>query len=68
MLREIADGIVFAGEHDEVKLIVIDSAAKSLAAASTSASTPRNVSTKCWKLSQAAFAAMLEVSSPFSAS
>src|SRR5258708_19467099 len=28
MLREIADGIVFAGEHDEVKLIVIDSACK----------------------------------------
>src|ERR1700682_3723932 len=28
MLREIADGIVFAGEHDEVKLIVLDSACK----------------------------------------
>src|SRR5258708_9160785 len=28
MLREIADGIVFAGEHDDVKLIAIDSACK----------------------------------------
>lgn len=28
MLRELADGIVFAGEHDDVKLIVIDSACK----------------------------------------
>ena len=28
MLREIADGIVFAGEHDDAKLIVIDSACK----------------------------------------
>jgi cyclohexa-1,5-dienecarbonyl-CoA hydratase len=28
MLREIADGIVFAGERDAVKLIVIDSACK----------------------------------------
>jgi len=28
MLREIADGIAFAGEHDEVKLIVLDSACK----------------------------------------
>jgi cyclohexa-1,5-dienecarbonyl-CoA hydratase len=28
MLRELADGIVFAGEHDEVKLIVLDSACK----------------------------------------
>src|SRR5258708_19977840 len=28
MLREIADGIIFAGEHDEVKLIAIDSACK----------------------------------------
>src|SRR5256885_1875411 len=28
MLREIADGMVFAGEHDEVKLIVLDSACK----------------------------------------
>src|SRR4029077_831207 len=25
MLREIADGIVFAGEHDDVKLMAIDS-------------------------------------------
>src|ERR1700738_1119518 len=28
MLREIADGIVFAGEHDDVTLITIDSACK----------------------------------------
>jgi cyclohexa-1,5-dienecarbonyl-CoA hydratase len=28
MLREIADGMGFAGEHDEVKLIVLDSACK----------------------------------------
>lgn len=28
MLRELADGIAFAGEHDEVKLVVIDSACK----------------------------------------
>jgi cyclohexa-1,5-dienecarbonyl-CoA hydratase len=28
MLREMADGIVFAGEHPDVKLIVIDSACK----------------------------------------
>jgi cyclohexa-1,5-dienecarbonyl-CoA hydratase len=28
MLREIADGILFAGEHEDVKLIVIDSACK----------------------------------------
>jgi cyclohexa-1,5-dienecarbonyl-CoA hydratase len=28
MLREIADGILFAGEHDDAKLIVIDSACK----------------------------------------
>jgi cyclohexa-1,5-dienecarbonyl-CoA hydratase len=28
MLRELADGITFAGEQDEVKLIVIDSACK----------------------------------------
>ncbi len=27
MLREIADGIVFAGERDEIKLVSIDSAA-----------------------------------------
>lgn len=28
MLREIADGILYAGEHEDVKLIVIDSACK----------------------------------------
>src|ERR1700720_3638567 len=28
MLREIADGIVFAGERDDTKLITIDSACK----------------------------------------
>ena len=28
MLRELADGITFAGEHDDVKLIVLDSACK----------------------------------------
>lgn len=28
MLREVADGILFAGDHDEAKLIVLDSACK----------------------------------------
>src|ERR1700747_2474066 len=28
MLREIADGISYAGEHDDIKLIVLDSACK----------------------------------------
>src|SRR5713101_6090822 len=28
MLREMADGVGFAGEHNEVKLIVLDSACK----------------------------------------
>jgi len=47
MLREIAGGITHAGESDDVKLIVLDSAAKCFAAESTSANTLRNECFRC---------------------
>src|SRR5215467_6064621 len=47
MLREMADGISYAGERDDVKLIVLDSACKSFAAALMSANTRPSASSRC---------------------
>ena len=64
MLREIADGIVFAGEHDEVKLIVIDSACKVFSGGVDIGEYTAQRVYQMLEAFQAAFAAMLEVSKP----
>src|SRR5260221_7765686 len=64
MLREIADGIVFAGEHDEVKLIVIDSACKVFSGGVDIGEYTTQRVYQMLEAFQAAFAAILEVSKP----
>jgi len=68
MLREIADGIVFAGEHDEVKLIVIDSACKVFSGGIDIASTLPNAFIRCWTPSKPPSPECWKSASPSSAS
>jgi cyclohexa-1,5-dienecarbonyl-CoA hydratase len=64
MLREIADGIVFAGEHDEIKLIVIDSACKVFSGGVDIGEYTTQRVYQMLEAFQAAFAGMLEVGKP----
>src|ERR1700692_1575529 len=64
MLREIADGIVFAGDHDDVQLIVIDSAGKAFCGGIDIGEYTTQRVYQMLEAFQAAFAAMLEVSKP----
>src|SRR4030088_904703 len=64
MLREIADGIVFAGERDDVKLIAIDSACKVFSGGVDIGEYTTQRVYQMLEAFQAAFAAMLEVSKP----
>src|SRR5260370_29091151 len=64
MLREIADGIVFAGEHDEVKLIVIDSACKVFSGGIDIGENTTQSVYQVLDAFQTAFPRMLEVSKP----
>ena len=64
MLREIADGIVFAGEHDEVKLIAIDSACKVFSGGIDIGEYTTQRVYQMLEAFHAVFAAMLEVSKP----
>ena len=64
MLREIADGIVFSGDHDDVKLIVIDSACKVFCGGIDIGEYTTQRVYQMLEAFQAAFAAMLEVSKP----
>src|ERR1700738_4799639 len=64
MLREIADGIVFAGERDDIKLISIDSACKVFCGGGDSGEYPAQRVYQILKAFHAAFAAMLEASKP----
>src|SRR5712675_1132428 len=64
MLREIADGIIFAGEHDEVKLIAIDSACKVFSGGIDIGEYTTQRVYQVLDAFQAAFAGMLEVSKP----
>jgi len=64
MLREITDGIIFAGEHNEVKLIAIDSACKVF---SGGVDIGEYTTTRVYQMLEAfhaVFAAMLDVSKP----
>lgn len=64
MLRELADGIVFAGEHDEVKLIVIDSACKVFSGGVDIGEYTTQRVYQMLDAFHAAFAGMLEASKP----
>src|SRR5258706_4215443 len=64
MLREIADGIVFAGEHDDVKLIAIDSACKVFSGGVDIREYTAQRVYQMLVAFHAAFAGMLEVSKP----
>jgi cyclohexa-1,5-dienecarbonyl-CoA hydratase len=64
MLREIADGIVFSGDHDDVKLIVIDSACKVFCGGIDIGEYTTQRVYQMLEAFQAAFAGMLEVSKP----
>src|SRR5258705_9462542 len=64
MLREIADGIVFAGEHDDVKLITIDSACKVFSGGVDIGEYTAQRVYQVLDAFQPAFARMLEVSKP----
>jgi cyclohexa-1,5-dienecarbonyl-CoA hydratase len=64
MLREIADGIVFAGERDDTKLIAIDSACKVFSGGVDIGEYTAQRVYQMLDAFQAAFAAMLEVSKP----
>ena len=64
MLREIADGIVFAGEHDDVKLIAIDSACKVFSGGVDIGEYTTQRVYQMLEAFHAAFAAMLEASKP----
>jgi len=64
MLREIADGIAFAGEHDEVKLIVLDSACKVFSGGVDIGEYTAERVYQMLEAFHAAFAGMLEVSKP----
>ena len=64
MLREIADGIVFAGEHEDVKLIVLDSACKVFSGGIDIGEYTSQRVFQMLDAFHAAFAAMLEVGKP----
>jgi cyclohexa-1,5-dienecarbonyl-CoA hydratase len=64
MLREIADGIVFAGERDDIKLIVLDSACKVFCGGIDIGEYTTQRVYQMLEAFQAAFAGMLEVSKP----
>src|ERR1700739_3903286 len=64
MLREIADGILFAGEHDDAKLIVIDSACKVFSGGVDIGEYTTQRVYQMLDAFHAAFSAMLEVSKP----
>jgi cyclohexa-1,5-dienecarbonyl-CoA hydratase len=64
MLREIADGIIFAGERDDVKLITIDSACKVFSGGVDIGEYTAQRVYQMLEAFHAAFAAMLEVSKP----
>jgi len=64
MLREIADGIVFAGEHDDIKLIVLDSACKVFSGGVDIGEYTTQRVYQMLDAFHAAFAGMLEVSKP----
>src|SRR6202158_2791422 len=64
MLREIADGIVFAGERDDVKLITIDSACKVFSGGVDIGEYTAQRVYQMLDAFHAAFAGMLEVSKP----
>ena len=64
MLREIADGIVFAGERDDVKLIVLDSACKVFSGGIDIGEYTTQRVYQMLDAFHAAFAGMLEVSKP----
>src|ERR1700688_2701075 len=64
MLREIADGIVFAGERDDVKLIAIDSACKVFSGGVDIGEYTAQRVYQMLDAFQAAFAAILETSKP----
>src|SRR3989440_5669099 len=64
MVREIADGIVFAGERDDVKLIVLDSACKVFSGGVDIGEYTAERVYQMLEAFHAAFAGMLEVSKP----
>jgi cyclohexa-1,5-dienecarbonyl-CoA hydratase len=64
MLREIADGLSFAGEHDEVKLIVLDSACKVFSGGVDIGEYTTERVYQMLEAFHAAFSGMLEVSKP----
>jgi len=64
MLREVADGIGFAGERDEIKLISIDSACKVFSGGVDIGEYTAQRVYQMLEAFHAAFAAMLEVSKP----
>src|SRR5260370_38392891 len=64
MLREIADGIVFAGERDDIKLIAIDSACKVFCGGVDIGEYTTQRVYQMLEAFHAAFAGMLEVSKP----
>jgi cyclohexa-1,5-dienecarbonyl-CoA hydratase len=64
MLREIADGIVFAGERDDLKLIVLDSACKVFSGGIDIGEYTTQRVYQMLDAFQAAFAAMLEIGKP----
>jgi cyclohexa-1,5-dienecarbonyl-CoA hydratase len=64
MLRELADGIAFAGEHDEVKLVVIDSACKVFCGGIDVGEYTSQRVFQMLDAFHAAFAGMLEVGKP----
>jgi cyclohexa-1,5-dienecarbonyl-CoA hydratase len=64
MLREIADAILFAGDHSEVKLIVLDSAGKVFCGGTDIGEYTSQRVFQMLDAFHAAFAAMLEVGKP----
>jgi cyclohexa-1,5-dienecarbonyl-CoA hydratase len=64
MLRELADGIVYAGEHDEVKLIVLDSACRVFCGGIDIGEYTSQRVFQMLDAFHAAFAGMLEVGKP----
>src|ERR1700720_4317171 len=64
MLREIADGIVFSGEHDDIKLIAIDSACKVFSGGVDIGEYTAQRVYQMLEAFHAAFAGMLEASKP----
>lgn len=64
MLREIADGVGFAGDHDDVKLIVLDSTCKVFSGGVDIGEYTTERVYQMLEAFHAAFSAMLEVSKP----